>query len=478
MAGRSDQFHAYRFLSRRNAAALLHADEDTAESAEGPMRRLSGGTVASVAAAILAAAIALMLGLIRPGSGSSWQNGKSLIIEAGTGSRYVYLNGVLHPVQNYVSALLILRSGLVSPVTVSQSSLNQVKQGPEVGIPAAPDVIPAAGSLLTGPWTVCSAPGTNAAGAPFPIVTVSLGQAAPGRPLSPGSAVLVTAAGAQYLIWNGTRLRLPGYAADALGYAAATALQVGPAWLNAVPQGPDLTAPEPEPLGRRAAVVDGTPLVVGRVYVAGSSYYTAYPDGLAPITAVQEKLMLTDPVIVSRAYRGGNPAPVPLSVSAVTAAPASASRPAQTAGLPATAPSLASIGAASGGQGASAGVCASLSSASADTVTISAYATATRTVAGSPSPPTDALGDPIANSVTVPPGKGALIRADPAPGVSSGTLYLVTELGIKYPVTGTAVLSDLGLNGVTPSGLPQNIVALLPTGPTLDEAAALKEAVQ
>ena len=188
--------------------------------------------------------------------------------------------------------------------------------------------------------------------------------------------------------------------------------------------------------------------------------------------------MLTDSVIVSKAYRGANAAPVPLSVSAMTAAPASAIRPAQTAGLPATAPSLASIGAAPGGQGASAAVCASLSSASADMVTISAFATATQTVAGSPSPPTDALGDPIANSVTVPPGKGALIRADPAPGVSGGTLYLVTELGIKYPVTGTAVLSDLGLNGVSPSGLPQNIVALLPTGPTLDEAAALKEAAQ
>jgi hypothetical protein len=45
-------------------------------------------------------------------------------------------------------------------------------------------------------------------------------------------------------------------------------------------------------------------------------------------------------------------------------------------------------------------------------------------------------------------------------------------------VTGTAVLSDLGLSSVTPSGVPENIVALLPTGPTLDEAAALKEAGQ
>ena len=99
-------------------------------------------------------------------------------------------------------------------------------------------------------------------------------------------------------------------------------------------------------------------------------------------------------------------------------------------------------------------------------------------MAGSPGPPADALGDPIANQVTVPPGKGALVRAVPGPGVSTGTIYLVTELGIKYPVSGTSVLSDLGLNGVRPAPLPQTIVSLLPTGPTLAESAALREVRQ
>jgi type VII secretion protein EccB len=477
VAGRSDQFHAYRFLSRRNAAALLHADGEAHDAPEGPLRRLSAGTAASVVAGLLAAVIALVFGLLRPGGGSSWQNGKSLIIEAGTGSRYVYLGGVLHPVQNYASALLILRSGLVSPVTVSQPALNQVKQGPEVGIPSAPDVIPGAGSMLTGPWMVCSAPGTDAAGAPFPIVTVSVGTAASGRPLPASSAVLVTAAGGEYLIWNGTRIRLASYAPVALGYASATPLPVGPAWLNALPEGPDLAAPEPQPAGEAAGTAAGTPLVVGRVYVAGSSYYTAYPDGLAPITAVQERLMLADPVTAG-VYGGQAPAAVPLSVSAVAAARISASRPAQTAGLPGTVPSVALAGSQLGAQGPSAGLCSSLSSASADAMTISVFAAATRAVAGSPSPPADSLGDPVANDVTVPPGKGALVRAVPGPGVTTGTLYLVTELGIKYPVSGTGVLPDLGLGGITPSEVPENIVSLLPTGPTLDETAALQEAGQ
>jgi type VII secretion protein EccB len=475
--GRSDQYQAYRFLSRRHSAALLHADSGATDAVDGPLRRMSGGTAASVAAAVLAAVIAAAFGLLRPGSSSSWQDGKSLIVAAGTGTRYVYLDGVLHPVQNYASALLILRSGLVSPVTVSQSALNQVKQGPEVGIPSAPDVIPGTGSLLTGPWTVCSAPGTDAAGAPFPIVTVSVGTTAPGHPLSAASAVLVTAAGSEYLVWNGMRLRMASYAPVALGYASATPVQVGPSWLNAIPQGQDLAAPDPQPAGQPVSTAAGSSLAVGRIYVQGSSYYTAYPDGLAPITAVQERLMLADPVTAA-AYGGQAPAPEPLSVAAVAAAGTSASRPAQSRDLPVTVPSLAGVGGLPGGQGPSPALCASLSSASADTVTISAFAAASQTVTGVPSPPTDTLGQPIANDVTVPPGKGALVRAVPAPGVGTGTTYLITELGIKYPVADASVLSDLGLSSARPSQLPENIAALLSTGPTLDEAAALQEAAQ
>src|SRR5215469_8824534 len=113
MASKRDQLHGYRFLSARNASALLHAD-----AAEGPLRRLSGSTLASVVVGVVAAVVAVLFGLLRPGGGA-WQDGRSLIIATGTGSRYVYLNGALHPVLNYASALLILRQGAIAPVTVS-----------------------------------------------------------------------------------------------------------------------------------------------------------------------------------------------------------------------------------------------------------------------------------------------------------------------------------------------------------------------
>jgi len=464
MASRRDQLQGYRFLAARNASALLHADTD---SAQGPLRRLSGSTLASVVVAVVAAVAALLFGLVRPGGGA-WQDGKSLIVATGSGSRYVYLNGVLHPVLNYASALLILREGALAPVTVSSGALNQVPHGAAVGILNAPDEVPAAGSLLTGPWVVCSAPGSDAAGAPRPLVTVSVGQAAAGSVLAPGTAVLVTADGAEYLVWNGTRLRLTNDIATALGYSSATPVPVGPGFANALPQGPDLAAPEPPGrIGAPGPDVGGIRTLVGQVYQAGGSYYAVYPDGLAPVTVLQERLMIADPV-TAQAYAGPVRA-LPLTLAQATQAPRSSHNPARTPGLPATAVPLAS------GQADSTGLCATLTSATADKVTVTTESASPQNA--SDAEPADQLGNPVADSVHLPMGRGALIEAVPSPGAAAGTEYLVTDTGQKFPLASESVLSDLGLSAVHPVQVPQNIAALLPAGPTLDEGAATQLAV-
>ena len=458
MASRRDQLHGYRFLSTRNASALLHAETD---SAEGPLRRLSGSTLASVVVGVVAAVVAVLFGLLRPGGGA-WQDGKSLIIATGSGSRYLYLDGVLHPVLNYASALLILREGAVAPVTVSSGALDQVPHGPPVGILDAPDEIPAAGSLLTGPWVVCSAPGTDAAGAPRPLVTVSVGQAAAGSALSAGTAVLVSTGSTEYLVWNGTRLRLTGYAATALGYSSATPIPVGSGFANALPQGPDLAAPEPPGVGGPGPKLGGTRTVVGQVYQAGGAYYAVYADGLAPVTALQERLMLADPVI-AQAYRGPV-RPLPLSLGAAQQAPRSSRDPAQIEGLPAAAVALAN------GQADATELCATVEAAATDKVTVTTVSAAAQSA--SDAEPTDQLGDPVADAVRVAMGRGAVIEAVSGPGAAAGTEYLVTDSGQKFPLASGSVLSDLGLSAARPVQLPENIVALLPSGPTLDEGAA------
>jgi hypothetical protein len=85
-------------------------------------------------------------------------------------------------------------------------------------------------------------------------------------------------------------------------------------------------------------------------------------------------------------------------------------------------------------------------------------------------------GQRTAEEVVVPQGRGALVRGIPAPGVEAGTtVYLVTDQGLKFALRdadNVKAMDALGYSGVRPLGVPAEILALIPTGPTLDPAAA------
>ena len=74
--------------------------------------------------------------------------------------------------------------------------------------------------------------------------------------------------------------------------------------------------------------------------------------------------------------------------------------------------------------------------------------------------------------VVVPAGHGVLVEALASPGAPNGTVSLVTDLGVRYPVPSADVPAMLGYGGVAPVRLPSSVVALLPEGPALDPAAA------
>src|SRR4029453_5230106 len=153
MASRSDQLHSHQFTLQRAVGALAMRDPDPVSS---PMRRIGGALFASVMIAVLAVAAGGVYGVLRPGTGSAWRDGRAMIIEKETGARFVYLDNVLYPVINYTSAVLIL--GTQDSVTVSRTELVGVPRGTPMGIPGAPDPLPASEQLVAEPWTLCSRP--------------------------------------------------------------------------------------------------------------------------------------------------------------------------------------------------------------------------------------------------------------------------------------------------------------------------------
>ena len=473
MANRRDQAHAYRFMMRRQTSALL---EDHPDGSDVPTHRLSVAAVTSLVIAALVTAGFGIAGLVSPGQSASWRTGDVLIVEQGTDTRMVYSGGVLHPVLNLTSARLLLGSSTLTVDSVSAGSLSGVPRGLPVGIPGAPEEIPGPSALLTEPWSTCTYPSVDASGQVHPYVRLTVGAPVPGTDLPAADSMLVAAPdGTEYLIWNDQRFRLSGADAQAaLGYAAAAPLPVGAAWIDTVPQGPDLTAPAIPDEGEQISAIGGRPALAGQLFqVTGvdtaPQYYAAYPDGLAAITATQADLLLADPGSQA-AYPGASVALLPLSEGDVSAAPRSAQRPALAAGLPSAPPHLAGVG------GAGIAVCSVFSDPSGSSldVDIRTQVLSPAQLAATP-PGTSPVGDqggPAADQVVVAPGHGAVVQALPAPGAETGTVFLVTDLGVKYPLTSSSLLASLGLGGVSPTPVPDDILQLLRTGPRLDRADA------
>src|SRR5882672_10289371 len=118
MASRSDQLQSHQFLLQRVVGALAMRDPDPVSS---PTRRIGGALFASVMVAVLAVAAVGVYGVIRPAPGNGWRTGDALVIEEETGARFVYRAGVLHPVANYASALLILGAAAPTRARVPRS---------------------------------------------------------------------------------------------------------------------------------------------------------------------------------------------------------------------------------------------------------------------------------------------------------------------------------------------------------------------
>ena len=294
---------------------------------------------------------------------------------------------------------------------------------------------------------------------------MSIGSPPPLSELSANNAVLASGSGAEYLLWRGTRLRLDAsWIVNALGLDNAPVIEVAPAWLNAVPAGPDLRPLSVPGAGQPGPVLGGLRTRVGQVLVehnvgSASQLYLVGHGGVAPITTTQAAILLTNRA-ESAAYQGGRrrrswsarqPSRTPRSCRPAWPTGPACRPPRRTTSCPAAPPSPA-------------------------WTTPHPAAPRTRTWSSRHCRPAQppAVGTPGVTAspqgaalISVAPGGGALVRPQVAPGVGGSSLFLVTDAGVKYPLP-AAEAAALGYRASEAAALPAALLGLLPTGPALD----------
>ncbi len=464
---RGDQVAAYQFLRRRLVYSLVVGAPNHPERL---FKRLVVALLSGAGVTALALLVLGVLGYLRPGNATSWRDGGSVVVEKETGTRYVVdADGVLHPALNYASALLFLDRPDAQVVSVSQKSLRGAPRGPSIGIAGAPDSLPRRGSLLRGPWVVCSQTRLDAGAGQTPAVTAGLGMAGSGAPLQTGTGLVVevvdpesVAPPQRFLVTDGQRHRLASDAVvRALGYEGRRPTPVGAAWLNAVPAAPDLDFVEVAGSGTAGVEVAGRPREVGDLLQVdnpgrASEFLLVRADGVQPVSATGATLVLDAP---GRA--GGRAAPERVGAAAAAQAPRSAEeRP--DAGWPDRVPTAAEV------TGRNVALCAAVDAteASAPRAVVRILPTVPLPPSTRPITPPDGLGA-TADSVVVPSGRGAIVQETTADGQPSQSVSLVTDQGLRFPVGDTETLAALGYAGVRPLPAPQEVLDLLPTGPTL-----------
>ncbi|MBO0870872.1 MAG: type VII secretion protein EccB, partial [Micromonosporaceae bacterium] len=290
MRSRREQMHAYRFLVRRIVSGLLSGEPETTEL---PMRRFAVGfSCSALVAAIVFAGLGIW-GLLHPAGVHPTEN--VIIVERETGAKYVYLQGELHPILNWTSALLIVKQAQPPVQTMSQVSLRDVPRGEPVGIVGAPDTLPPATALVDLPWGVCGAPRSIGSAVWSTVVLVGSTPAG-GHLLGSNEALLVTAAdagGARFVLLAGHRLRVPNAGVlAALGWVGATPTSVGEALLDALPPGPDLAPPVVPGAGQPAVpTVGGKSTRVGQLFALAGQRYVMLRQGLVPVGQVSGLLL-------------------------------------------------------------------------------------------------------------------------------------------------------------------------------------------
>lgn len=445
MQTQRDHVHAHQFLMARMSSALILGDPAMAEN---PMRRAVNGLIAGLIVGLLTVVAFGVYGFISPGGKTSWRNPGTVIVEKESGTRYVFLNGKLHPTLNMASAMIINGAGSKVQL-VSRNSLKGVPHGVPVGIPGAPQVLPAqAGDVVRGPWLACLG------GSVYPAVGQRIGlnldPKAPATDLPDDRFMMVASGDRSYLIWRGNKHRITDEAVPvALGVANALPIPAPESWLAGLPDGDPLKIPVIPDAGQAGSPIDGRPADIGQLFSQGSGngeqLFVLRSDGLAAINRTMFQLIQT----------GRDVTPVELSAAAVAAAPRSGNR--------SLSEPFTDLSAARWESGKGFALCERQAPISKTAIVSVPVLTALENSG------LTSRGEPL---VSMRPGSGMMVYPVPMVGVQPEP-YLIVDEGRRYPLPDSQAMSALNLSTSVMVPFPRALLESVPVGPALTRNAII-----
>lgn len=443
------QVSGHRFLVRRMEHALVRGDAGLLDD---PLRTQSLSLAAGAVLTAVAVAVCAVLAVFRPAGDVG---DAAVVMVRESGALYVRIDDTLHPVSNLTSAWLIAGNA-TPPRVVSQDAVDRASRGAQVGIPGAPQHIPAPLPSAESSWTVCDdGAATTVIAGPLADGVASPERSVLVRPLGAGAALT-------YLLYDGRRARV-----DLRHPAVVRALHldhvepqmVSPAVLAAIPEAPAIVAPHVP--GRGAAGPGrlhdspvGTVVAVQRAG-RGPDLFVVLAGGLQRVGEVAADLIRYTDVRVGGQVRMVSPDLVG-ELPVVDALPVG------------TYPEHA-------GAGRAPVVCArwqptTNESGSHTSVLVGSTVpvrdgSVTLAQADGPGPAVDAVAMPRGHSAFV---ESVALGSGPT---SVGPLFLLTDAGVLFGLENADTAGRLGLP-LPAAAAPWPVLAALPRGPDLSVRAA------
>lgn len=444
MQTQRDHVHAHQFMMGRLGSALVEGDPSSAEI---PGRRALNGLVLSLLLVVLVVGGFAVYGWIVPGGSSAFRRPGVILVEKETGTRYVYLDGMLHPTPNLTSAMLIQGSSATVKL-VSRASLADLPRGRVLGLAAAPESVPA-DALTAGPWLTCL-PG-SVVDHPGDDLGVNLDPGASVAPLPTNRfAVVRSLTGTLFLLALGERFAITDDAVlVALGASTARVVPAPKMWLDWIPAGPALAPAEIPGSGTTGAKIGGHVYPIGTLFrqqsdAGAEQFFVLRSDGLAPLDRTEflfAKAKATDD-------------PVRLQASALVGAPKSADR-----SLTRRLPDLSGLTWQDPGDLV---LCLRQAPVSAQAVS-SQLGYARRAQSG-----VDRAGRA---SAIVRPGTGMAVVPIPKIKGREPRVSFISDEGIAYPLADSDTASALKLNPAAAVPFPEKLLAAMRRGPMLSRPA-------